>query len=114
MNEISKKEFLKHLDLELKNTRKIIGQLQEFTKPIAPNVNIGRLTRMEALNDKAIKENNLRTETIKLIKLEETFRKSEDDDFGMCISCKNEIPYQRLLVIPHTKVCVNCLSKLKK
>ena len=34
--------------------------------------------------------------------------KSNNKDFGVCIICKLEIPYGRLVIRPNSQKCVNC------
>ena len=114
MDNQKKEQFKKHILSEISKTEQSIEGLKEFTKPIAPNVSLGRLTRMEALNEKGIREQNLRTEKEKLKKLKDTLPQIDDEDFGICKSCGQDIPTPRLVAVPHSKVCIQCIQKSKK
>ena len=37
-----------------------------------------------------------------------------DDDYGLCVGCGGEIPFDRLKVEPHALRCVACESRLEK
>jgi len=38
----------------------------------------------------------------------------KDEEFGLCDECGDEIPEERLLIIPEATLCVPCQSKLEK
>ena len=37
-------------------------------------------------------------------------QRMDDGDFGICITCGNAMPYERLSVVPETLHCVTCPS----
>jgi len=43
-----------------------------------------------------------------LLYLEEALERIEDGTYGICDSCHEEIPKERLEAVPHTKLCVPC------
>ncbi len=79
-----------------------------MTKPIAPDVAIGRLSRMDAINNKSVTEAALRQAEEKLRNLNLVFSKLGTKDFGLCLRCKNPIPLGRILFRPESLYCVNC------
>ncbi len=82
--------------------------LEEETKAIAPSVSLGRLTRMEALNDKGVNEHVLEQNRRQLQRLANALKRVGTDDYGRCIRCGEEIPIERLRVVPEALVCVPC------
>jgi len=84
--------------------------LGKMSKPIAPDNAIGRLTRMEAINAKSINDANIRTAKIRLMKLEKALEGINDPDFGICQLCEKKIPLKRLMIVPESNVCVQCLD----
>jgi len=40
--------------------------------------------------------------------LDDALRRLEEGTFGVCVSCRNPIPYGRLLVMPEAAYCVSC------
>lgn len=85
-----------------------IEELEELTKPINPDKAIGRLSRMDAINNKSINESALREQKSRLQKLNRALEKIEENNFGKCVKCGNDIPLGRLEYMPWTTKCVNC------
>ncbi len=93
---------------EISKTEKSILDYKELTKPIAPNNAIGRVSRMDAINNRSINEASLRQAEIKLNSLKIVLSKINDNDFGVCLKCKQTIPLGRILIRPESLFCVNC------
>ena len=93
---------------EIEKTEKRIAEYKELTKPTAPDCAIGRVSRMDAINNNSINLAALRKNEDKLKGLKYMFSKIGDDDFGLCERCKQAIPLQRLLFMPQSRFCVNC------
>lgn len=94
----------------IETTKDTINEYKEETKPIAPDCAIGRVSRMDAINNKSVVEAALRTQENKLRGLLYVQSTIHEDDFGLCARCKNPIPIQRILLVPHNKFCVRCAS----
>jgi DnaK suppressor protein len=103
-----KKELEQIIIQKLEEVRSEIEQLEELTKPIAPDNAIGRLSRMDAINNKTINDAALRENKKKLGKLERALENVEDDSFGQCKKCGQEIAFGRLKFMPWTTRCVQC------
>ena len=101
-------EIKKVLKAELKNTQLKIDEYTELCKPIAPENSIGRISRMDAINNKSVVEAALREAEKKMQQLLQMDKKINDEDFGICLKCRNTIPFGRLMIRPHSKFCVNC------
>jgi len=93
---------------EISKTKASIIHYKELTKPIAPNDAIGRVSRMDAINNRTINEASLRQAESKLNTLKIVLSKLSDDDFGICLKCKQAIPLGRILIRPESLFCVNC------
>ncbi|MDA3930537.1 MAG: TraR/DksA C4-type zinc finger protein [Prolixibacteraceae bacterium] len=90
-----------------KLTRDII-ELKELTRPEAPDSAIGRVSRMDAINNRSINESALRKKRIQLSKIETAIKDFDQPGFGKCIRCGKTIQVARILLMPESKVCVNC------
>jgi DnaK suppressor protein len=93
---------------ELSKTKESIDKYKELVKPIAPDVAIGRISRMDAINNKSVMEASLRQSEQKLKDLEMVLSKAGSKEFGICIKCKQPIPIGRILIRPESLHCVNC------
>lgn len=108
MAEMNKVEIKVQITSEIEKTEKLIQEYTELTKPIEPENAIGRISRMDAINNKSVTEAALRKSKDKLEKLKLALSKVDDDDFGLCIKCKKPIPLGRVLIMPQARTCVNC------
>ena len=93
---------------EIKETKTKVNKYLELSQPISPENAIGRISRMDAINNKSVLESALREAQSKLIQLKNTFQKIESSDFGLCKICKKNIPFGRLMIRPESELCVNC------
>ena len=108
INKHQLKEFKKKITTEILNTQKKINQYKELCKPIAPENSIGRISRMDAINNKSVIEAALIAMKDKMIQLQNVKKNINDSNFGICQKCKQSIPLQRLMIQPHSKFCVLC------
>ena len=108
MNPDQRKELETRFDEAIAQTQKDIAALIDLTKPISPENAIGRISRMDAINNKSVNEASLRKTQAKLINLEKAFKKINNDDFGFCVQCKLPIPLGRIMLMPQSTKCVNC------
>ena len=93
---------------EIRETKEKISKYLELSKPIAPENSIGRISRMDAINNKSVLEAALREAQSKLIQLNAINNKMASSDFGLCKTCKKSIPFGRLMIRPESQLCVNC------
>lgn len=85
-----------------------VAMYSEMTQPISPENSIGRVSRMDAINNKSVAEAALRQAKQDLRGLNNVLSNIEKDDFGKCLKCKTQIPVGRILLKPEIPYCVNC------
>ena len=83
MNEKEKKEFKEKLNEVFEQTKSRIADLKELTKPIAPENAIGRISRMDAINNKSVNEAALRVAEAKMSNLKVAFDKVDAEGFDI-------------------------------
>ena len=111
MNLEERQELKRNIEEAIEAQAILIASLAETSKPVAPDNAIGRLSRMEALNDRAVSEASLNAARHKLSRLETALGKVDQPDFGICMSCDNPIPPGRILLMPEATRCVPCAEK---
>ena len=108
MTTIEKVEIIKIIKAELLKTEAKVIEYKELTKPIAPENAIGRVSRMDAINNKSVVEAGLRNAEQKLASLKNVLGNQDNENFGLCRNCKKPIAIQRILFRPQSVLCVNC------
>ena len=106
--EIDKKEIEEKLLAAIEKTKAVIKEYRELTKPVSPDVAIGRISRMDAINNKSVNEASLRQAEEKLRNLNRVHSQLGKEEFGKCLKCKKEIPLGRILIRPESLYCVEC------
>ncbi len=75
---------------------------------------VGRLSRMDAMQ---IQEMNLEAERRRnreLAALDHALNRIENQNYGICSECDEDINPKRLEVDPVALLCINCASKLEQ
>lgn len=88
-----------------------IKQLEDATKPISPENSLGRISRMDAINNKSVAEAALGSAQRKLANLKFALTKIDSPEFGNCSRCSNPIPAGRLMFMPQSSTCVHCADR---
>lgn len=103
------KEKIKQLIIKkIENAIEEIAELEDLTKPIPPENAIGRISRMDAINNRSVNEAALRQKKEQLVNLQMALSNINSSGFGTCVRCGNEIPTGRLFVMPESTRCVKC------
>ncbi len=71
---------------------------------------VGRLSRMDALQQQAMAMETERRRGFQLGRIEAALKRIEDDSFGFCALCDEEIGEKRLALDPTTPTCVRCAA----
>lgn len=108
MNNKQRNEIRELIESEIAKTEEMIGTYKDQTGPVEPDNAIGRISRMDAINNKSVAEASLRQVVRKLRMLQEALGKVDTDEFGICIKCKQPIQAGRILRMPQSRLCVKC------
>ena len=108
MTKEEKATIKKTIKSELVQIKNQIAKLRELTKPISPDCSLGRLTRVEAMNEQVINLKILDETRTRETRLINALRRVEHEMFGICIECEESIGVGRMLVRPESVRCVRC------
>jgi len=87
-----------------------IKSYRELTKPISPENAIGRISRMDAINNKSVNEAALRNSLNKRTLLENALKLLPSTSFGLCRQCGREIEIEKLMAFPESVRCIKCVK----
>jgi len=92
-----KRKILKKKIIEkIAETKKKVKGMEETSQPISPENAIGRVSRMDAINNKGVSDAALRNAKRQLNSLQLALTKVESSNFGNCSNCKKIIQPARL------------------
>lgn len=100
--------------LEIKAaTEAEIKQAEEAAKPVElDQTTVGRLSRMDAMQQQEMVKAQQRRRHNLLQKIDGAFKRIENDDFGHCTNCDEEIAAKRLDLDPTTLTCIRCAKRM--
>lgn len=118
MTEISKahiaqmKKFLQDRQKELGN---LMEAHEDEQNPVEPNKgDMGRLSRMDAMQIQAMAEETARRRDLELHRIGAALERIEEEEYGLCVSCGQAIPPKRLENDPATPTCVDCAGRAEQ
>lgn len=85
--------------------------LEDAAKPISPDSAYGRLSRLDAMNNKLIVDAALIDKRTALQRFQYALSKIDSDEFGRCSRCNEDIAPKRLMSIPYVNLCISCANK---
>jgi DnaK suppressor protein len=103
-----KDKLKKIIERRLESTKEEMVELEELTKPIPPENAIGRISRMDAINNRSISEAALNQTKEKMVNLQLALSNIDHSAFGKCVRCGGDIPLGRLMIMPESTRCVKC------
>lgn len=105
---MDKAKFVETVKAEIEELEHTIIMYKNMTNPIAPDNAIGRVSRMDAINNKSVNDAALREAEQRYKKMILVLDKVDDVNFGICRSCHQPIPEGRLMIRPESILCVKC------
>lgn len=104
-------ETLKGLLQELEES---LRESKESTKPVDLGLPIGRLSRMDAIQQKKMAEANRQNTQVRLQQVRAALQAAERGEYGYCRQCEGPIGYPRLRARPETPFCLECQSRKER
>lgn len=108
MNADEKEKIRLMLHQKIAKSQKKIIAYEEMAQPIKPENSIGRLSRMDAINNKSVVEAALRRAQANLAALKASLDQIDQEGFGLCKKCSCPIPAGRIVLTPESPYCVHC------
>ncbi len=107
---------LKYFEKRLKERIKTIAGEQEQQKNnTAPveldQARIGRLSRMDALQQQAISKAAARLTNLERQRIQAALVRMQTGEYGYCIICEDEIAEGRLRFDPSVLICISCAEQ---
>lgn len=102
------REALERLVLELDDS---LRGSAEAARPVElDQPSIGRVSRIDAIQQQKMLEANRQSQQSRLALARAALRRFDDDEFGDCQQCGEEIAFERLEARPESLYCIECQS----
>jgi len=111
MTDVERKNFKKRIIETIAEMEEKIAKQAESVKPISPENAIGRVSRMDAINNKGVADAAMRQAKRKLASLKVALTKIDSPNFGNCTRCERPIQPARLMYMPESSQCVRCAAR---
>ena len=96
------------IEARIQELESLLGDDAEDTKPIEPDVSIGRLSRLDSMQMQQMALEQHRRQEAELQKLKEAEKRIEEGNYGQCVMCRQPIAPARLEAQPDAILCINC------
>jgi DnaK suppressor protein len=94
-------ELRLELTHQLQRLERSMKLTEEAARPVElDQTAVGRLSRMDSLQNQGLTKSLQERERIKLARLQEALRCMEGGRYGICVECGADIPFGRLYVFP--------------
>ncbi len=111
MRKLNRGELKRQILALIAKSEQDILDMEKNTKPVKPENSLGRISRMDAINNKSVMESALRNKRNKLARLKTALSKIDNEDFGQCNNCGTLIQEKRLIFMPESDRCVRCADR---
>jgi len=111
MGGIDKEAIRKKISALISKSESDIKDMEGMTQPISPENSIGRISRMDAINNKSVMEAALANKKEKLSKLKLALTNIDSENYGICSMCNHEIQEGRLIFLPESTRCIRCADR---
>lgn len=106
------------LRLSLETSKRELEALLELAseseKPVAVDSSIGRLTRMDALQQQSMAQATSVKSVERIRQMVAALDRMAKGTYGNCLACKEPIPIARLRVRAEATLCVECQTDREK
>ena len=102
-------KFRERLDQEAAELRAADANTADDRAPVElDQTQVGRLSRMDAMQQQSMAAAQSRRRSGRLKAIEAALKRMDQDDYGWCDECGEEIPAGRLNLDPCATRCVDC------
>lgn len=96
------------IESRLKELEVFLDSHSKDTKPIEPDVSIGRLSRLDSIQMQQMALEQKRRQEAEYQKLRAALKRIEDGSYGTCLMCRQPIAFARLEAQPDAILCIQC------
>ena len=92
----------------------LMAHAADGAKPVSLDQPIGRLSRMDAMQQQSMSQANRRVAAQRLEQIKAALHRIDTDRYGRCVGCDDEIEYARLQARPEAPFCIDCQGERER
>jgi DnaK suppressor protein len=92
----------------------LLRSTREAAQPVDLDEPIGRLTRMDAIQQQKVTSANRRTNDIRLQQVKQALGAMRSGRYGLCRRCQDPIGFPRLEARPESPYCFDCQEEVDR
>ena len=113
MDKSKQQTFAANINAKIAEIQKNLAENDPVGNPVSPDNAIGRLSRVDAMQQQEMRLALVRQSKNELARLENALNLIQAGKYGVCNGCGSDIPDKRLEAVPDAQMCVPCLSELQ-
>jgi len=106
-----KEELHKAILALQQDLRMLLSSSAQGAEPVQLDGAMGRLSRMDAMQQQSMVQANRRAAEVRLLQIEGALQRLDSDEYGYCVNCEEEIGFPRLKAKPETPFCLVCQNR---
>ncbi|MGH0036580.1 MAG: TraR/DksA family transcriptional regulator [Myxococcota bacterium] len=91
-----------------------IADSREGSRPVDLDLPIGRVSRVDAMQQQGMLAANRRAAQARLRQVASALSRFEDDEYGDCAGCGEPVGFRRLKARPEAPFCLACQSRRER
>lgn len=88
-----------------------LSAVTEAARPVDLDEPIGRVSRMDAMQQQSMAKANRAAAELRARQVEAALRRLDEDEYGPCQGCGEEVGYRRLKARPEAPFCLACQAQ---
>lgn len=114
MNLNEQEKYRPVIEGKIAELKKALSETDSTAAPVVPDNAIGRLSRVDAMQQQQVALESQRQREHLLSRLERALKLINAGEYGTCPKCEEEIGEKRLNALPDAIFCIRCAEELER
>jgi DnaK suppressor protein len=111
LDEVEAQELRADLEALRDELRVFLDHSAEGSRPVHLDAPIGRISRMDALQQQSMAKASRQAAEQRLERVEAALHRIATDEYGHCLRCEEPVGFKRLKAQPEAVLCIACQSQ---
>ncbi|MGD9628386.1 MAG: TraR/DksA family transcriptional regulator [Pyrinomonadaceae bacterium] len=114
MNSSEQEKYRPIIEGMIADLKKALSETDSTAAPVAPDNAIGRLSRVDAMQQQQMALESRRQRENHLSRLERALKLIDEGEYGTCPKCEEDIGEKRLNALPDAIFCISCAEEIER